>query len=161
MPVKFATVSELIDYDASTAIVAWPHSTIDAPRRLGDSHECVEYLRSHRDTFRQLDVLSGILGAMDARGRAWRWGWGVSGGSPRRPGMSESPRQQTHRPRMRELQVLDDGLDDVALAVDQQRELAAASGLRQSPRLRVAATGSSRPRLAFYTASASSGRSRV
>lgn len=31
MPVKFATVSELIDYDASTAIVAWLHSTIDAP----------------------------------------------------------------------------------------------------------------------------------
>ena len=27
MPVKFATVSELIDYDASTAIVAWPRST--------------------------------------------------------------------------------------------------------------------------------------
>lgn len=36
MPVKFATVSELIDYDASTAIVAWLHSTIDAPRQLGD-----------------------------------------------------------------------------------------------------------------------------
>jgi hypothetical protein len=47
---------------------------------------------------------------------------------------------------MRELQVLDDddGLVDVALAVDQQRELAAASGLSQSPRLRVAATGSNR-----------------
>ena len=59
--------------------------------------------------------------------------------------MSESPRQHTRRPRMRELQGLDDGLDDVALAVDQQRELTAASGLRQSPRLRVAATGSSRP----------------
>ena len=27
MPVKFATVSELIDYDASTAIVAWLRST--------------------------------------------------------------------------------------------------------------------------------------
>jgi hypothetical protein len=40
--------------------------------------------------------------------------------------MSESPLQQTHWPWMRELQVLDDdaGLDDVALAVDQQRELA-------------------------------------
>jgi hypothetical protein len=48
---------------------------------------------------------------------------------------------------MRALQVLDDddGLDDVALAVDEQRELEAASGLRQSPRLRVAATGSNRP----------------
>lgn len=27
MSVKFATVSEIIDYDASTAIVAWPRST--------------------------------------------------------------------------------------------------------------------------------------
>jgi hypothetical protein len=61
--------------------------------------------------------------------------------------LSESQRQQTHWPWTRETQLLDDdaGLDDVALAVDQQRELAAASDLRQSPRLRVAATGSSRP----------------
>ena len=49
--------------------------------------------------------------------------------------MSESPRQQTHRPWMRELQVLDDdaGLDDVALAVDQQRELAQRPAVYASP----------------------------
>ena len=37
--------------------------------------------------------------------------------------MSESSCQQTHRPWMHELQVLDDdaGLDNVALAIDQQR----------------------------------------
>ena len=48
--------------------------------------------------------------------------------------MSESPRQQTDWPWMRELQVLDDdaGLDDVALAVDQQRELAPRSAIYAS-----------------------------
>ena len=75
--------------------------------------------------------------------------------------MFESPRQQTHRPWMRELQVLDDdaGLDDVALAVDQQRELAQRPVTYASPpRVRVAATGSIRPktcqwiqRLGFYS----------
>jgi hypothetical protein len=60
--------------------------------------------------------------------------------------MSESSRQQTHWPWMRELQVLDDdaGLDDVALARPAAGTCAAASDLRQSPHLRVAATGSIR-----------------
>ena len=40
----------------------------------------------------------------------------------------------THWPWMRELQVLDDaGLDDVALAVDQQRELAQPAAIYASP----------------------------
>jgi hypothetical protein len=40
----------------------------------------------------------------------------------------------THWPWMRELQVLDDaGLDDVALAVDQQRELAQRPAIYASP----------------------------
>jgi len=45
--------------------------------------------------------------------------------------MSESPRQQTHWPWMRELH--DAGLDDVALAVDQQREVAQRPAIYASP----------------------------
>ena len=49
--------------------------------------------------------------------------------------MSESPHQQTHWPWMRELQVLDDdaGLDDVAIAVDQQWEPAQRPAIYASP----------------------------
>ena len=76
-----------------------------------------------------------VAGLLDLAGHRWRSGWSVSGGSLRSPGMSESPRQQTHWPWMHELQVLDDdaGLDDVALAVDQQRELAQRPAVYASP----------------------------
>ena len=75
------------------------------------------------------------LGAIDGRSWRWGWGWGVCGGSLSCPGMCESPRQQTHWPWMSELQVLDDdaGLDDIALAVDQQRGLAQRPAVYASP----------------------------
>ena len=54
------------------------------------------------------------------RGLRWRLGWESPKDDIRRPGRSESLRQRTPCPWMRELQVLvdDAGLDDVALAVD-------------------------------------------
>ena len=61
-------------------------------------------------------------------GRRWSLEWGVSGGSLGSPGMSESPRQQTHWPWMRELQVLDDVLVSTML-----RSLSTSSGNLQRP----------------------------
>jgi hypothetical protein len=50
MPVKFATVSELIDYDASTAIVAWPRSThrfTETTRRLTNVWSICDLTEAH------------------------------------------------------------------------------------------------------------------
>ena len=81
-------------------------------------------------------VKSSCLSGFDGHPRTlMEVGVGSLGGSLRGPGRAGGARQQTHWPWMRGLQVLDDdaGLDDVALAVDQQRELAQRPAVYDSP----------------------------